>query len=239
MYVPDAAPLGSYAPLMDPLPPPPHAAIQPSRKRRIPASARRARARLPREVPAANSVLRRIKAISQGSGRRMPKCGLAGGSRLGRAEEPDAVLTVTVVVMGPAPFSVRLVGENTHEALDGRLLQLKATVPVNPFWGVTVTVYVVVPPEATVAEEGVAEMLKSAPVPAMVTVCGLLAVLSVIDKVAVCVPPAEGKKVTLIVQLFPEVREFGHALISVKLGLERAMLAIFKVALPALVSVTG
>jgi hypothetical protein len=79
------------------------------------------------------------------------------------------------------------------------------------------------------------------PVPLSATVCGLPAALSVIFMEAVRIPVAEGVKVMLAVQLAPGATELPHVLVREKspaLGPVTRMLAIFKDALPLLVTET-
>ena len=61
--------------------------------------------------------------------------------------------------------------------------------------------------------EGTSEMVGNWPVPVKLTVCGLLGALSVMVRLAVCVPPAEGVKVTLTVQFAPAAKLSGHVVV--------------------------
>src|SRR5580658_696987 len=74
------------------------------------------------------------------------------------------------------------------------------------------------------------------PVPSSPTVCGLPEALSVIVRFAASVPDVVGENVTLIVQLFPEVRTLGQLLVSLYCELVSEMLVIESVALPELVN---
>jgi hypothetical protein len=79
------------------------------------------------------------------------------------------------------------------------------------------------------------------PVPERLTVCGLPLALSVMLTEAVRIPVAEGVKVKLAVQLAPGATELPHVLVrekSAALGPVTRMLAIFKDALPLLVTET-
>jgi len=68
-------------------------------------------------------------------------------------------LVVTVSVDDPEPFTEA--GANAPPAPAGSPVRLNDTVPVKPPEGVTVAVYVVLAPCATVREEGVAANPKS------------------------------------------------------------------------------
>jgi hypothetical protein len=62
------------------------------------------------------------------------------GPRPGGVIERTLVVTVTVAVMGVLPSSITLAGDMVQVESGGKLLQLNVTLPLNPFWGVTVTV---------------------------------------------------------------------------------------------------
>jgi hypothetical protein len=64
-----------------------------------------------------------------------------------RVEEPDPPLIEAGLKLAFAP--------------EGKLVALRATVPLNPFCAATVTVYVALLPGATLRELGVAEVVKS------------------------------------------------------------------------------
>jgi len=53
---------------------------------------------------------------------------------------------------------------------------------------------------------GETETVAATPVPLRATVCGLPVALSAIDRLAVLAPAVVGRKVTLMVQLFPAAR---------------------------------
>ena len=112
-------------------------------------------------------------------------------------ELPTGVLlaVVTVIVVDPDPLTV--VGLKLADAPAGSPLALNPTVSLNPPEGVTVTVYVVLPPAATDCVLGVAESEKSGlgAAPTSVAACNvtlLLAPLFVISvKVTDSVCPLE------------------------------------------------
>src|SRR5437773_8396370 len=89
------------------------------------------------------------------------------------------------------PDDVIEAGLKDAVAPDGRPVTPKFTVPLNPLIGVTVAVYVVLPPGRTVRDDGGADSEKSATV--MVRVAGALArpPLSVTVNDAVYVPGVE------------------------------------------------
>ena len=68
---------------------------------------------------------------------------------------PGGVAGVVDTFSVDDPEVVTDAGVNTPVAPEGRPVTLKATVPVNPFAGVTVAVYDVLPPGATVPVAGV------------------------------------------------------------------------------------
>ena len=79
------------------------------------------------------------------------------------------------------------------------------------------------------------------PVPARVTLCGLLAALSVRDTLALRLPLALGEKLTLIVQLALTASEVGQVLVCAKsLALVPVMLTLLMLrgSVPLLVRVT-
>lgn len=76
-------------------------------------------------------------------------------------------------------------------APEGRPVTLKDTVPVNPFSGATVAVYVVFAPGRTVRDAGVADNEKSETVIVRVATVLVRPPLSVTLKVAVKVPGVE------------------------------------------------
>jgi hypothetical protein len=80
--------------------------------------------------------------------------------------------------------------------------------------------------------------VKSSPVPAKGSVCGLPGALSVTLRVPLRAPPAVGVNVTLIVQLLPAARLVPQPLVAAKSPLA-AMLVMDRAALPVLVRVTG
>jgi hypothetical protein len=85
------------------------------------------------------------------------------------------------------------------------------------------------------------ETVEAIPVPERATVCGLPGALSVILTEAVRLPVTKGLKVTLAVQSAPGASELLHPLLrrkSAASGPVTLTLAIVKVALPVLVSVT-
>ena len=77
---------------------------------------------------------------------------------------PDAVAALVATLIVVDPDVVTDAGANAAVAPAGRPVTLKATVPVNPAPGVTVAENVVLPPDATVRDTGVAESVKSATV---------------------------------------------------------------------------
>jgi hypothetical protein len=107
------------------------------------------------------------------------------------------VLRVAVEV-SLEPLKLTDVGERVQVMVEGAPEQLTATVPVNPFSGVTVSLTVVDPVAESDREEAEAEAArkKSVPVPFSDTDCGLPLALSVTDKVPVSDPREVGVKVT-------------------------------------------
>src|SRR5579864_3102314 len=80
-------------------------------------------------------------------------------------------------------------------------------------------------------------MLAGTPAPDRATVCGLPVALSVTEIVPGWLPVAVGVNVTLMEQWAPAAREAGQVLVW-EYGALAAMLAMFSVAAPELVSVT-
>ena len=101
---------------------------------------------------------------------------------------PGGVVALVATLSVVDPDVVTEAGLNVAVAPDGRPVTLNATVPVNPFTGVTVAVYVVLPPGCTVRDVGVLESEKSETV--IVRVAGALVSprLSVTLNVAVFAP---------------------------------------------------
>ena len=86
------------------------------------------------------------------------------------------------------------------------------------------------------------ETVEAAPVPVKLTVCGLLAALSIIFRVAARAPEAVGLKVTLIVQLAPAFTAGTQLSVSEKspgFAPVKAMLLIARVTVDELVRVMG
>jgi len=90
----------------------------------------------------------------------------------------------------------------------------------------------------TVAEVGVTETAKSAPLPPKLTTCGLPAALSVMITEPVLLPAAAGVKVTLMVQLAPTAKLAPQVLSWAKSPVA-TMLVINKAAVPVLLMVTA
>jgi hypothetical protein len=90
----------------------------------------------------------------------------------------------------------------------------------------------------TVAEVGVTETAKSAPLPPKDTTCGLPAALSVIVIEPFLLPSAVGVKVTLMVQLAATARVVPQVLVCAKSPVA-TMLVIFRAAVPGLLNVTA
>jgi urea transporter len=71
----------------------------------------------------------------------------------------------TEVDAGLLPFNVMVTGAKLHVAPAGRPVQLKLTLWVEPFMGVTLRLVLAVAPAATVSEVGTAAIVKSAGAP--------------------------------------------------------------------------
>jgi hypothetical protein len=116
------------------------------------------------------------------------------------------VVSDTCAVCAVVPVAVTDVGVTVQVERFGAPAQSNATVPVNPFMGVMVTLKLSVPPAVTFCVVVGPVSPKSGgfvPVPVSVTVCGLPAALSVMVKVPARAPVAVGVNVTLITQFAP------------------------------------
>jgi hypothetical protein len=170
--------------------------------------------------------------------------GYLGGTPRGTRIDGFVVVTFTVNADATVPFGVTEAGAGVQVASDGAPEQLSATVPLNPLTGATCRLYVAGCPGLTVAvfEPPVAtSMVKSVPVPLKGTACGLPEALSVIVTFAVRFPVAVGLNVTLIEQFAAAATLAPHVFVSEKsppFVPVMAMLVMFKVAVPLLVSVT-
>src|SRR5579859_1969960 len=98
-------------------------------------------------------------------------------------------------------------------------------------WGGLIVFTVCVPKLRLVGEK-----LRTVPIPVSVTVCGLLAALSLTVRVPVCEPALRGLKTTLIVQLAPAARLVPQLLVWAN-GPVVAMLVMLIATVPVLVSV--
>lgn len=129
-----------------PLPPPPHAAMLPSAKI----------AAVIRQV--VRPMLRRLKPSRNND----ESATVAGNNRSGPAFDASAppVIVSAVVVTEPSK-GCTVGGLKAHAAPFGKPLQVKFTVELKPFCGVTVRVKLPCPPEFIVSEAGVAPKLKS------------------------------------------------------------------------------
>jgi hypothetical protein len=76
---------------------------------------------------------------------------------------PRGVAAVVATLIVVDPDVVTEVGSNVAVVPDGRPVTLKLTVPVKPSAGMTVTVYVVLSPGATVRNAGERQSMKSGP----------------------------------------------------------------------------
>jgi len=161
------------------------------------------------------------------------------------------VVSDTCAVCAVVPFAAATdAGVTVQVERLGAPVQANATVPVNPFTGVMVTLKLSVLPAVTFCTAVGPVKPKSGtgavPVPVSGTVCGLLLALSVMVKVPVRGPVAVGVNITLIVQVFdPAVagKVVGQAvapvLVSAKsLGGGIEMEMIVRGPVPVLVSVT-
>ena len=108
-------------------------------------------------------------------------------------EVPDATLRFVATVIAALPPLVMTDGENLAFANLGSPLAINVTVPENPVPGVTVTVYVVLPPLEIVAVDGDTVKEKSPLVTVIVRFAGGLdkPALSVTVRDAVYVPGVE------------------------------------------------
>lgn len=126
----------------------------------------------------------------------------------GGASAGLVVVTVPLDVAVPLAARVTPAGESVQVEEAGAPVQVRATVPVNPFVEVTVAVNVADEPLVTVAEVGDREIVKSGvpatvPVPERATLCGLPESLLVTLSVANSAAVVTGLKVTLMVQFAP------------------------------------
>ncbi len=171
---------------------------------------------------------------------------LRGESRgTGRIVECDGAVVVTVIVTMTGALSVNELGDAEQVPAGIAPLQETVTASLNPPEGENDNGNVADCPAETVAEvepPGGTEMMMSVPWPDRVTACGLPGALSEIVIAPVRAPVAVGVKVTLIMQVPPPaatVALFAHVVpAAVAKSPLAAMLAIFNVALPVLVSVT-
>jgi hypothetical protein len=224
--------------------PPPHAASKPShsstdaspippRRRPIAASMRPGR-RIAKNKPASTAMASTGTAVSGPTG----VCGPPGGGSNPRA----VVVTVTVLAAEDPDVSVRVVGDGTHVAAVGALVQLTVTVPANPPSELTVAAIIPDCPAASVSDVGETSGAENAtPVPESPTVCGLSEALSVAVTEALRAPVACGVNVTLMVQLAPAATDVPQVLVwakSLMLVPVTATLVRESAALPELVSVT-
>jgi hypothetical protein len=159
------------------------------------------------------------------------------------------VASDTCAVCAVVPFAEATeAGVTVQVERFGAPVQANATVPVNPFTGVMVTLKLSVLPAVTFCTAVGPVKPKSGtgavPVPVSGTVCGLLVALSVMVKVPVRGPVTVGVNVTLIVQVFdPAVagKVAGQAdvpvLVSAK-SPDAAMEMIVRGPVPVFVSVT-
>ena len=135
-------------------------------------------------------------------------------SRLPFSSKTDGItrlaeLTPVVVIVSvdvPEPFVIDA-GLNAQLAPLGNPVHDRATEPLNPATGVTVTVEVAEPPGLTLAGDSAdAAIVKSgtaAPVPDKLTIEAVELALFVTFRLALAAPVALGANVTLIVQLPP------------------------------------
>ena len=152
--------------------------------------------------------------------------------------DEEVVETVTVTVVGLAPFKVTELGETTHVERSGAPVQPKETVWLKPPSGKSDKEYVADWPAATVAVGVTGAIEKSCPVPVSATVCGLPGALSLIVNVPVLGPLVVGSKKTPIAQLEPGARLLPQALsVPKSLGLV-VTLPISRAALPLFITVT-
>jgi hypothetical protein len=105
----------------------------------------------------------------------MVNCDVFAGAELAA----DRVIVLAVVALAPVNDAVRPVG---------KLLALRTTAPVKPFWGVTLMVAIALPPGPTVTLEADGESLKLG---AGVIVIGRLTFCERLPEVAVIVGVAE------------------------------------------------
>lgn len=156
----------------------------------------------------------------------------------GKSPDLAAVVTVTFVVADELPVGVMEVGETLQLASDGAPVQVNATAESNPPIDDTLNTKVAVWPAVTVADDGVAAMLKSAPSPTRAMVSGLPPPLSLMVMAPCLVPATVGLKVMFIVQVPAAATEDPQSLVSAKSPLA-VIPVILSVASPPLVSVTG
>lgn len=151
------------------------------------------------------------------------------------------VVTVTVMVSGPAPLGVTSEGLTVQAASEGAPVHAKLIVWVRPPSPSRLSEYVAVRPGVTVALEedpDASARLKSCPVPAKPTVCGLPGASSIMVSVPSRAPPAVGLNVTLIEQLAPAATLLPQVFDCIK-SLLAEMLVMANGSLPVLVSWTG
>src|SRR6266851_3920688 len=164
---------------------------------------------------------------------------------IGRAVERDGAVVVTVVVTVIGALSVNELGDDEQVPAGIALMHETVTGSLNPPAGERDSGNVADCPALTVAEvepPGGTEIIMSVPWPDRVMACGLPGALSKIVIAPARAPVAEGVKVTLMMQVPPPaatVALFAHVVpAAVAKSPLAAMLAIFNVALPVLVSVT-
>ena len=143
-----------------------------------------------------------------------------GREPLGKIIAGAVRAVVTIVAADDAPLAVGVteVGFSVHDEPAGAPVHVSATAVVNPFTPATVTPTFAELPAATLAEGGLATIVKSGvvvvPVPNRAATCGLLVSLASTFKFAAAPPDAVGLKVTSTVQLAPEGSEVPHVVVS-------------------------